>query len=127
MSASRKFRRSVQRDAARRSLIDSLEAVRDATPAYVGPIGDASEAWSLAGQVMFIIPTIDDKWPAPVKAAVADRRVAALHGRCPTCGSERRVRRHHGRLRVELEHTERCHAADVVLAELVAEHRGLAS
>ena len=89
------------------------------------PTGD--ELWQLStpqGNVLHVLPAIDDAWPPELKSAVARRRRAILSGRCD-CGARFRVLGGDtaGVMHAGMEHERDCPASDDHCMELLRRWR----
>ncbi len=75
-----------------------------------------AELWG-RGQILFVLPVIEDRYGDDLKEALARRRTAALTGRCP-CGARQRVK---GVSSIELQHLGDCRADDLSIEQMLRE------
>jgi hypothetical protein len=100
---------------------------RAAQPRLIHQLPTGDELWQLStplGDVLHVLPAIDDAWPPELKNAVARRRRATLSGRC-ACGARFRVLGQDaaGVMHAGMEHERDCPASDDHCTELLRRWR----
>jgi hypothetical protein len=96
-------------------------------PRLVQQLPSGDELWQLTtplGDVLHVLPAINDAWPAELKGAVARRRQATLSGRCD-CGAQFRMLGQDaaGVMHAGMEHERGCPASDDYCIELLTRWR----